>query len=53
MDNDSVPSDLAALKAIVDQGGLPPLPNPPPGRRLVYSYDKRTLDIRSVRLSAE
>ena len=52
--NELVPRDLDALRSMaLTAPGLPPLPAPPPGKRLVYTYDKKTMDSRTVRLGFE
>ncbi len=53
-DYNIVPANLEALKQQAQTfPGLPPLPTPPPGRRLVYSYDKQTMEPRTVAIKVE
>jgi hypothetical protein len=53
-DYNIVPASLEALKQQAQTfPGLPPLPTPPPGRRLVYSYDKQTMEPRTVMIKVE
>jgi hypothetical protein len=53
-DYNLVPADLDALKQQAQTfPGLPPLPAPPTGRRLVYTYDKQTMEPRTVMIKIE
>jgi ABC-type Fe3+-hydroxamate transport system substrate-binding protein len=53
-EHDVVPRDLEALKSMTQvYSDMPELPKPPAGRRLVYSYDKKTLEPRTVMIRVE
>jgi hypothetical protein len=45
-----IPTDLADLK---QRRALPPLPTPPPGKRLVYRPDLKTMDYRTAKITLE
>jgi len=42
-----IPSDLADLR---QRRALPPLPTPPPGKRLVYKPDLKAMDYRTAKI---
>jgi hypothetical protein len=51
---DIVPKDLEALKLMaLNYPDMPPLPQPPPGRRLKFSFDTKAPDPRTIRISFE